>query len=43
MGRAPLWMRHLKDASSPWRTVVLCGSMEMMGLCRPAGGREALG
>lgn len=41
MGRAPSWMRHLKVASSPGATVMLCGSMEMMGLCRPAGtGRQ---
>lgn len=36
-GRAPSWMRHLKVASSPGATAMLCGSMEMMGLCRPAG------
>lgn len=36
-GRAPSWTRHLKVASSPGATAMLCGSMEMMGLCRPAG------
>lgn len=39
MGRAPSWMRHLKVASSPGATAMLCGSMEMMGLCRPVGSR----
>lgn len=40
-GRAPSWTRHLKVASSPGATAMLCGSMEMMGLCRPSGTKEA--
>lgn len=40
MGAAPSWMRHLKLASWPCRTVLLGGSIEMTGLLRPGGGRR---
>lgn len=42
-GAAPSWMRHLKLASWPCRTVLLGGSMEMTGLLRPGeqGGQRA--